>query len=179
MARKITDENKIKIFILYLLNKLDRKMDFNTLAEIILWDGTINYFYFADGLAKLTENGLVEKLGEEENGIYQITELGRNILADVEDDLLNTAKEKLMRSSARLFAYKKNGSMIKGEIEKLDEGYNLHCSIVDRDHELLKLSVYLDNIEEADYMKEMFEDKAEIVYRGVIALLTGEARYWS
>lgn len=179
MPKKIVDDNKIKIFILYLLNKLDREMDFNTLSEIILWDGTINYFYFAECFTKLIASGLVLKSGEESEEVYKITELGREVLKSVEGDILTDVKEKILRSTARLLAYKRSGSSINAEIEKLEEGCLLKCSITDNNYQLLDFKLYLDNVEEANIMKQSFNNRAEIIYRGIIALLTGEARYWS
>lgn len=216
--RKITDEKKIKILILYLLDFLDREIDKSTLGEIIQWDGSINYFFFCDALGKLADTGLVscrlepqaklelereqaekrltEELGEKESvedmtrrlaaerrrerdEMYKITPLGREVLQAAGNDVLENAKDKLLRSSTRLLAFNSTGKHFVSDIEELADGFNLHCAIKDRRHVVMSLSVFLDRRDEAEFMKNQFLDRAEIVYRGAIALLTGEVRYWS
>ena len=57
MAYRMYNDEKIKILLLYLLKELDQKLDFQTISEIIVWDGSINYFVFTDCFNKLVENG--------------------------------------------------------------------------------------------------------------------------
>ena len=47
MARQLKDENEIKIFILYLLDKIGYPLDYPSIGSIMLQDGIVNFFDFA------------------------------------------------------------------------------------------------------------------------------------
>ena len=47
MPQRLYKDDEIKMIILYLLNELDDAYDFQTLSEIIVWDGSISYFVFS------------------------------------------------------------------------------------------------------------------------------------
>ncbi|MBQ2253188.1 MAG: DUF4364 family protein [Clostridia bacterium] len=178
MPRRINDEYHIKVYILYLFEKMASPLSHQTTAEIILWDGTVNYFVFMDCFEELKEAGLLEErgVGEQEEPLFVISAKGSALLASVENALLEETKKKVLRSAARLLAYRKDGKEVHAEIRPEGEGYILHCTINDRRYPLMDLSVYLDQREEAEYFASRFDERADIVYRGVLALLTGEAR---
>ena len=179
MPRRINDDYHIKIYILYLFEKMASPLSHQTTAEIILWDGTGNYFVFMDCFEELKEAGLLEErgVGEQEEPLFVISAKGSALLASVENALLEETKKKVLRSAARLLAYRKDGNEVHAEIRPEGEGYVLHCTIHDRRYPLMDLSVYLDQREEAEYFASRFDERADIVYRGVLALLTGEARF--
>lgn len=181
MAKRINDDYHIKIFILYLFDKLDRALSLQTTAEIILWDGTVNYFVFMDCFAALCESGLLTQAPEsgaaaQEEMLFRISTTGRELLFTVENALLEETKKKVLHSAARLLAYRRDGSEVKAEITPEKEGYILHCSIKDRRYPLLDMRLYLDHPEEAEHLRETFDERADIVYRGVLALLSGESK---
>ncbi|MEA4832191.1 MAG: DUF4364 family protein [Oscillospiraceae bacterium] len=177
MANKICDEKKVKIFILFLLDRLNCRLSGETLTEIILWDGTINYFVYCDCLRALANGGLVDAQGEEYNEAYSITPLGKSVLEEVESDVLEDAKKKLLVSAARLLAFNSRGSRVESSVKTLDSGgYELSCAIHDDRYSLFELKLYLDNRGEAENMSNRFDEKAESIYRGVLALLTGDTK---
>ncbi len=179
MSRRINDDYHIKVYILYLFEKLDTALSQQTTAEIILWDSTVNYFVFMDCFEALKESGLLVQKGsgEQNEPLFVISATGSELLHSVEHALLEETKRKVLRSAARLLAYRKDGSEVHAEIIPEGEGYILHCSVADRKYPLMDLKVYLDHREEAEYFKNRFDERADIVYRGVLALLTGDAKF--
>lgn len=179
MPRRINDDYHIKVYILYLFEKMASPLSHQTTAEIILWDGTVNYFVFMDCFEELKESGLLKEFGrgEQDEPLYVISEKGSELLSSVEHALLEETKNKVLRSAARLLAYNKDGSEVHAEVRPEGEGYVLHCTISDRRYPLMDLSVYLDQREEAEYFASRFDERADIVYRGVLALLTGESKF--
>lgn len=179
MPRRINDDYHIKIYILYLFEKLVGPFSQQTVAEIVLWDGTVNYFVFMDCLESLkqTELLVVRGTGEQGEELYGISEKGSQLLESVENSLLEETKRKVLHSAARLLAYRKDGSEVHAEVLPEGEGYILHLSVADRRYPLLDMRVYLDHVEEAEYFKSRFDERADIVYRGVLALLSGDAKF--
>lgn len=179
MARRINDDYHIKIYLLYLYEKLATPLSQQTAAEIILWDGTVNYFVFMDCFESLRESGLLRQAGagEHEEPLYELSPAGRELLESVENSLLDETKKKVLHSAARLLAYRRDGSRVKAVVRPEKDGYLLDCSIEDDRYPLLHLSVYLDHADEAEKFRALFDERSDIVYRGVLALLSGEMKF--
>ncbi len=175
---RINDDYTIKVIILYLLRELGRPLTFSTLSEIIIFDEKVNYFVFASCLVDLADRGLVDRKKEEgKSDVYTINKLGLELLSEVEDTLLDSVKTRMLRSAARLFAFNRSGSVINSEIVPKNEGFDLICTIKDSKYDLVELKLYVDTKEEAAYLKSHFDDNAEVVYRGILALRTGEVKF--
>ncbi len=178
MAR-LYDDNKIKVMILYLLNELDTKLDFETISDIVVWDGSINYFVFTDCFHQLVNIGAIEKeIDAEGNMVFYISRSGKESLEGVEDTLIDFVKNKIMRSATRLLAFKKNGSTISTAVEKEKDGYLLTATIKNAKFNLMEVKMYLDSLEEVELMKEGFDQRAEQIYSGILALFSGDARFF-
>ena len=67
----IHGELDTRILILFVLRRLPRPVDMNTLAELCFCDSGVGWFEYAECLAALVDNGHIEKLS---GGRYLITE---------------------------------------------------------------------------------------------------------
>ena len=99
---KINEESTIKVIILFLLDELKTPLSFQTLTEIILWDGSVNYFIFADCLDNLAQKGAVDKETVGKETLYSINSFGKDILENVSDLLKDSIKTQMLRSATRL-----------------------------------------------------------------------------
>jgi len=174
----LKDKNDIKIFILYLLRNIGYPLDFDNINDIVVQDGVVGYFDFADCFAELLDTG---NIAEEKDGavcLYRITDQGIHVADSLQSNVLTAIREKSLKSALRLLSFKKKGSEIRHHSEALPEGgYKLTCSIVEERQEIMKLSVFLDNKAQLDKMEYNFENNPEVVYRGILALLSGEINY--
>ncbi len=178
MAQRLYKDDEIKLIILYLLNELDDTFDFETLSEIIVWDGSISYFVFSQCFEELIGTGAIDKMEDEnENASYKISEIGKISIKEVEDSLLSFVKERIMRSATRLLAFKKDGTNILSSISPKNGGYELSCSITNKKFSLLDIKMYLDNREEAEILQASFDKQAERVYSSLLALLSGDSKF--
>ncbi len=178
MQQRLYNDEKIKTLLLYLLNELDDSYDFQTISEIIVWDGSINYFVFTECFNQLVKNGaFASETDENDTELFHITPLGKEMLHAVEDTLLKFVKERIMRSATRLLAFKKDGSNVTTTIEPEHNGYNLTCAIKNKKFTLLELKMYFDHKEEAELLQVEFDSRAERIYSGILALLTGDTSF--
>lgn len=179
MPYRLYDDDKIKLILLYLLNELDDSFDFQTISEIVVWDGSINYFVFTDCFNQLVDNGSILKVTDPKTGkeMYSISPIGKTSIEAVEDTLLKFIKERIMRSATRLLAFKKDGSNIASSLEKEKDGYLLNCTLKNRKFNLLELKLYLDNQEEAELLKMGFDSRAEHIYSAILALLSEDTKF--
>ncbi|MBQ9115656.1 MAG: DUF4364 family protein [Clostridia bacterium] len=178
MQGPLKDKNDIKIFILYLLRNIGYPLDFDNINDIVVQDGVVGYFDFADCFAELLDTG---NIAEEKNGrecLYRITDQGIHVADNLQSNILTAIRERSLKSALRLLSFKKKGSRIQHHSEPLENGgYTLTCSIVEERQEIMRVSVFLDNKAQLDKMEYNFENNPEVVYRGVLALLSGEINY--
>jgi len=179
MPQRLYKDDEIKLIILYLLNELDDQYDFQTLSEIIVWDGSISYFVFTQCFSELISTGAIKKI-EMDEGVepeFVISSMGKDFIKDAKDSLLSFVKERIMRSATRLLAFKKDGTNVSSKIEPNHTGYQLSCSIKNKKFNLLEINMYLDNYEEAELLQQNFEKQAERVYSNLLAQLSGDTKF--
>ena len=174
-------ENKIdvKVFILYLMNNVGEPLEFTTVNDIVVQDEFVNYFDFALCFSELLEAGQIDEIaiGEGEEPKYVISQNGKETLDSYESSLLPVIRDRALKSAFRLIAYNRTGKRIKGEITECGEGYSLRCSIVDKTKTLFSVELYVAERAYAEKLKENFEDRAEIIYRGSLSLLSGDVDF--
>ncbi len=195
MQAPLKDKNDIKIFILYLLKNIDYPLDFNTVSDIVVQDEFVNYFDYAECFGELLDAGAVEQLrfGEEtlneakigsngrpekKNEVYRITPKGVEIVEQLHSTLLNMIKEKSLKSALRYLSFKSKGSEVKCTHSKREDGkFNLHCEVIENIGTLLEVNILVENEQLLNQMVYNFNERPEVVYRGVISLLSGDINY--
>ena len=208
MPETFHSPQQVKVFILYLLEKVGYPLDYNDLATIIIRDGYVDYFDFVTYFHELLEDGHIKKISvpcdgakdkpseqKDENGVtgpdnssdndaqtkdlYEVSETGRMIAKGLADDLLIAAvREKSYISAMRHLSLEKRGAVVDHRIEMVGDGtYIFHCSIKDCDGMAFDLALRADSYLQVSRMRMNFEDKPDVVYRGIIALVTGNVNY--
>ena len=175
---QLRDKVDVKVFILYLLKNVGEPLEYNSINDIVLQDEVVNYFDFAFAFSELLDAKQVQEAGTSGgNKLYAITESGAETLESYESTLLTVIKDRALRSALRLLAFNRTGTQIKSAITEQGEGYNLNCRIFDKEKTLYSVDVYLTDRKYAEKMKFNYDERAEIIYRGTLALLSGDVNY--
>ncbi|MCR4905672.1 MAG: DUF4364 family protein [Clostridiales bacterium] len=196
MPETFHSPEQVKVFILYLLEKVGYPLEYNDLAAIVIRDGYVDYFDFVTCFHELIKDGHIDRVetdpdkaaspdadgGADEKllgrDLYAVTDTGRMIARGLSDDLLLAAvREKSYVSAMRHLSLEKRGAVWNHSIERDGEGYIFHCSITDRDGMAFKLDLRADSYMQVQRMRMNFEDKPDVVYRGLLAIVTGNVNY--
>lgn len=178
MKSPLNDKNDIKIFILYLLENINYPLDFKTVNDIVVQNDFVGYFDFAECFAELLDAGHI--IEEEIDGTpyYSISQIGSHVASQLQSSILSSIREKSLKSAMRLLSFKKCGAKLSCEAEAHADGkYSLHCKITEKERDLLDLTVSVDSLQRIEKMKATFDERPEVVYRGVLALLSGDVDY--
>ncbi len=175
---KLENKLDVKVFILYLMNKVDEPLEYTTVNDIVLQDEFVNYFDFALCFSELLDAGQVEEAGEE-NGVklYKVSESGKESLESYESSLLSVIREHASKSVRRFMAYKREGRRAVAAVSECGEGYMLKCEIFDRTKKLFSTEIYICEYEDAMRAKKNFEDREDVILKGVQALVAGKVNY--
>lgn len=177
------DEQQIrtqaKIFILYILGNIDEPVEFTTVNDMILQDGLVGYFDFAPAFSELLEQGQLALASRTPEGepLYTITPQGRSVLETYEQELLSDDKDRAIRHAMRVLAQKRDGIRQTSRITATGTGWTVTCSIEDRQKTLFETSVFLNDRSFAERLRDNFDDRADIIYRGVLSLLSGDVDF--
>lgn len=182
MQAPLRDKNDIKIFILYLLKNLKYPLDFNTISDIVVQDEFVNYFDFAECFGELLDSGNIELMPDsgksDTKELYRITQNGITVAEQLQSSLLNMIKEKSLKSAMRLLSFKSRGSDVRCHTEEREDGrYNLVCEVIEGGCAIMHIELVIDTKYQLDKMEYNFNERPEIIYRGVISLLTGDINY--
>lgn len=179
MQAPLKEKNDIKIFILYLMRNIGYPLDFSTVTDIVLQDEIVKYFDFAECFSELLETGNISETKDESGeSLYSVTEQGMRVADDLQSDIFMMIRERSLKSAMRLLSFKKRGSFIKCQAAPLPDGsFSLSCRIVESKEEIMNITLKVDNKKQLDRMTHNFEERPETVYRGLMALLSGEINY--
>lgn len=177
MPVKLTKHNDIKVFILYLMDRMGYPLDFDDITAIMIQDNITNYFDFAHCFAELEDAGHVEKLPQDEDEPrpkYCVSESGRTISDGLNSILARSIKDRAYRSALRHMSLVKRGAVVDQTIRLDGEGVLFKGTIKDPKGLQLEVSIRTDNDYQLRRMQEVFDDRPEIVLQGITAILTGD-----
>lgn len=175
---KLEDSIDVKVFILYILNNVGMPLEFNTINDMVLQDEFVRYFDFAICFSELLDNGQIVEFKESDEILYVISESGKETLESYEGSLFPIIKERALRSALRLLSFKLNGNRISSSITETGKGgYMLNCSIVDKEKTIFSVEVHLNDKQYAEKLRANFDERAEIIYRGSLSLLSGDVNF--
>lgn len=178
METRLYDENEIKIFILYLMYNIGRPLEYNDINDIVMQDGFVGGIDFADCFADLLENGNVKEIHADGKLYYAVSERGIQIVENLQDDIMSYVKTKGLKSALRMLDFKKRGAKIETSFEPRADGrFDLTCSISDNGQMSMEIKLVAENAGQLELMRYQFRENPEQVYKGMLALLTGEMDY--
>ena len=177
MPRKLTKPNDVKVFILYLMERMGYPLDYDTITSIIIQDDIVNYFDFAQCFGELEDAGHIEKIMPEEEDarpLYSVTKTGRAVSEGLNSVIARTVKDKGYRSALRHMSLAKRGAVVDQTIKLDGEGVLFNGTIKDPKGIQLEVSIRTDNDYQLKQMQSVFSDRPEVILRGITALLTGD-----
>ncbi len=199
MASQLKKEDEIKIFILYLLDKIGYPLDYPSIGSIMMQDGIVNFFDFAQCFFALVDAGHIKEIitdkceraddddfGESDDDaefeptgtvLYEVTDTGRHVARVLSDSLMVSVREKSYRSALRHLSFERQGAYVDHSYRPDGDGFLVSCSIKDHNGVVMDLTVRADSEYQLRRMLNNYSERPEVVFRGVVALLSGDVNY--
>ena len=174
MRGDLTRENEIKVFILYIMSQIGHGLCYDDIANMTYESGYVGYFDFAEIFYKLVESGDIEKTGESD---YHMTERGLAIAKNLGHLISPASKTKGTAVASRYIDLKKSGASFSCTLKQEAQGYRLCCGITEKDQEMLSISLLVKDKATAEKIAQNFNEHPSAVYRGIYAMLTGDADF--
>lgn len=180
MASPIGSMNNVKIFVLYLMRNVNYPLNFVTINEIVMQTDYIMYLDLAVAFHEMLDAGLIEEVGQDEAGeaLYSVTRRGAMVAEQLKSDILPSILDRSLTAAFRYLDFKRRGITVDCTSERLgDQTFDVTFIVREKDKVLLKTTVNVDSEYRSRQMRENFRERPDTVYRGIVALLTGNVNY--
>ena len=165
----LTDRTEIKILVCYLLSNAKQPLTGQQIVDTLIGQQLVNYFELQDALSHLTE----QKIINDDNGVYSITDEGRDISSQLEKTLPYSVKERAYKAAIEILQYEALKRQNKTEITPLEKGgYNLRCTISDNDFTLFSFDVHMPDEKSAKFAQEKFIKYGQEIFKCVLGITT-------
>ena len=177
----LKDKREIKIFILYLMERIGYPLSLNDVSSILYQENLVSYFDCGDCFTELVDAHHIVDSGEVTAAgdvAYIVSSTGHKIATELNDQISPWIKEVSYRSAIRNLSFVKRGAKTECNKTALNDGkYLVKCVIIEQGTTVLDFNLVVDSEKEADKILYNFPRKPEIVFRGALALLSGERNY--
>ena len=140
--------------------------------EIIAGGGMANFFETGAAIDELVR---LQNLEESEDGHISLTEKGRQAASTLFGLIPYTLRERSVKAALQLLTRIRRERENSVQIDKLESGYNVTCTINDTDSPLLSLTLRVADEPQAQLIREQFLNDPVLLYRSLLAILTGDA----
>ena len=175
-----TEQNDIKVFILYILKNMSRPVSFSELNDMVLQEELVSYVDFAECLAQLAQTGCVfmSLSSDRKEHYYKITARGRQVADTLESNIMGYIRTRSLKSALRYLSFKDSGTSISVKQQKREDGrVDMTFTVAKKDEIPMNISLIVDNDYQASVMEYNFRNQPETIYRSVLSLLAGDAGY--
>lgn len=167
----IRSKTEVRILICYLFTSVKQPMSKETVVNALLERGLTNYFEASSCFDNLVESGNLIPF-EDNNNLYTASANGKMISEQLENNLVLTVKERAIECALTLLEKERKEKENKVTIEKTGNGYVVNCTISGGDMELMSISLFLADSEQARTVKKNFYKNPQLVYKTLLAAMT-------
>lgn len=167
-------QNDIRILLCYILSSVDAPLSGEDLSKITQGKGLANYFEVGDALSALLKQGNVQR---DPAGCYTVTDAGRQIAGSLQAALPVSVRDKALEAALRLAAEARARRENRVEITQTERGFQVICHVSDGKMDLMSVSLYAPDREQAELIERNFYKDPENIYRVLLASLTGDTEF--
>lgn len=167
------NSQEIKILICYMLKGVGEPMPRQNVIDIIVGNGMANFFETVSALDTLVQLGNVTETAD---GLLELTDTGRQNAETLSSMIPYTLRERSVKSALQLLTRIRRERENAVVIKKLDHGYNVTCAINDDEYPLLSFTIRVADDLQAQMIRENFLNDPILLYRTMLAVLTGDAK---
>ena len=165
----LQDRQEIKILICYIFEHFSFPLAKSDIADILQNYGLANYFETSQAFEEMVSANNIIKYDDKK---YVISKTGKMIVEELSRDIPLTVREKAIKAVEEHFHRMKSEKENKVTIRKSEHGYDVTCSVLDGDFEMMKLKLYAPDILAATTIKNNFYKNPSEIYSDILYRLT-------
>ncbi len=163
----LRSRTQIKILITFMVNKIKEPLKDTLIIEALQIHGLANYFEVSQALDELIDNGNLSSA----DGLIYITPKGALSVDELSQEIPKSVKETAVADALNLQLLEKRESENTVDINKTEKGYFVTCRVTHKGENLMELTVYAADFEQAEQLKLKFLRNPSHVYSTVVTSL--------
>lgn len=174
---KLNEDNEIlaenKVIILYVLDKLNKPIDNDSLLKLILSIKDMNYFYFQQFLLDLLENKYIIGYTEDEKTMYKITDAGIETLSltnDILPGILKLQIDNALNENVNDVQYDEHA--VSEFMPRNENEFLVTCKLVQNNMTIFEVKLQANSVEDAKFISEKWEKHYDEIYPIVKGILS-------
>lgn len=169
----LNNAQEIKILLCYMLNTVGQPIHRDQVTDIITAGGMANYFDTEEAIEDLLR---LQHLIQTEDRLLAPTVTGTQIGESLSTRVPYTLRERSVKAALALLKRRQVEKENQVDIQKAEDGgVTVTCTIGDRGHALLQVTLRVADEQQAKAIGEQFLSDPAILYKGTLGMLTGEA----
>ncbi len=164
----------IKALILYLLKEADCILKEGQLTDIIMTDGLVEYFDYAQSVEELLMTGMIDIASLEEMSSYRITKHGLEVVNEYEKALPHNVRAATLAALKANLRKKQEDEDIRADIEQSRSGFTVTCTVREGGEIMFSCKVLLPDRKAAYFAAERFRENPSAYYQKVMELMLDE-----
>ena len=174
----IGSKKNVKIFVLYLMENINYPLDFVSINDIVMQTDYVMYLDFAEAFDEMLQSDLIGCVEEEGEKYYFVTDKGRIVAHELNSAILSTVLDKSLEAAFRYLDFKKRGIEARCEyMQRSDRKFDLVCTLYEKKEKIFETTIIVDSEYRARQMRQRYLDRPDVIYRGMVALLTGKMEF--
>ena len=178
MGARIIAKKNVKIFVLFLMENINYPLDFVSINDIVMQTDYVMYLDFAESFDELLEANLIEYTEIDGEKYYSVTKKGSLVARELHSDILTSILDKSLEAAFRYLDFKKRGIEARcSSMRRADGRFDLTCTLYEKREKIFETTIVVDTENRVERMKRLYMERPDVIYRGTVALLTGQMSY--
>lgn len=180
MSSPIGSKRSVKIFVLYLMENINYPLDFYTINDIVMQTDFVMYLDFAESFNEMLDADLIASIKEDEDEYFYVTDKGRIVAQELKSDVLSSILDQSLAAAFRYLDFSRRGITVSCEVIPRKDGTgkcDVKCAMMEKKKVIFEATLTVDSENRAKRMKENFDSRPEVIYRGFNALMAGQVNY--
>lgn len=162
-----------KLLILYILQKVNKPIDYKELLELVISISDINYFDFQQFLLDLLENGYIINYVKDDHSFYDITKFGKETLELTQNILPGIIKLRVDSNfKNELETFEEEHSIIAEYTPRSEDYFTVSCKIIEHNDTIFEVKTFAGSREQAKEIVENWKNHANEIYPEILNILT-------
>lgn len=170
----------VKIFVLYLMQNVGYPLDYITVNDMIRQTDYVIYLDFAEAFHDLLDTDMIREQGKNEHNepLYIVTDKGRLVCEELGKSRTPIVLENALAAALRFLDFQKRDVKIYSRIEDTeDDRFWFVCGMTEKGVVIMEDRILVDTRGRAIQMEQNFRKRPEAIYRGTVALLSGNVNF--
>jgi len=161
----IRDMLDVKVLILYVMDHAEKPMNVQSIYELCYQDDRLTYFDVCEAVPQLIASG---HLCEPEEGLYEITEKGRENVAITGDSVAFTVRESARAAVEHFNRERDRSGKVFTEVLENDGQFSVLMELRDEVGKLMSMELAAPSKKQARKLAAAFHTCAEQIYGAVM-----------